>query len=133
MPSDVIKWTALCLCCTQLEFTFSQLTGRVTILVSGFQRRYKWQCPVVLSNEAYYLCSSTSESKNNANFPAQCKCTLTQTLLKSLYSSLISLINVHLRFSSNHTVQTFGYFDWNTIVHCLIIQICQTLDLQLYC
>ena len=33
--SDVIKRTALCLCCAQLKFTFYQLTGRIKVLVSG--------------------------------------------------------------------------------------------------
>ena len=33
--SDVIKRTALYLCCAHLKFTFYQLTGRITVLVSG--------------------------------------------------------------------------------------------------
>ena len=47
--SDVIKGTALCLCCTQLKFTFYQLTGRINVLVS----------------------SSTDETKGDLNHSAQ--------------------------------------------------------------
>ena len=100
-----------CVFCTQLKFTFNQLTGGITILVSGSKGDVNDSAQWCYQNEVYYLCSSTSESKKNANFPAQCECTLTPTLLKSLYSSLINLINAHLRYFSNHTVQTVRYFD----------------------
>ena len=57
----------------------------------------------------------------NANFPAQCECTLTPTLLKCLYISLTSLINAHLRF--------FLCAQLDTLIET---PLCTCLDLPLY-
>ena len=67
--TSVIKWTALCVLHT-VEINIKSADRQDKALVSGSKGDLIDSSQWELSNEVYYLCSSTPESKNNAKFPA---------------------------------------------------------------